>query len=170
MIKMEAAFRVLVDADVKFIVVGGVAATLHGSARLTRDLDILYARHEDNLERLASALRDYKPYLRGAEPGLPFDWSAATLGKGLNFTLTTNLGDVDLLGEIAGGGTYEQLLPGCVHMMLFERDIACLSLAQLMQTKRAAGRPRDLEALAELEGIQQRRQKGGSPGTPDSDA
>jgi len=139
--------------QVAFIVVGGAAAIAHGSARLTQDLDIVYDRSPANLARLVEALAAHQPYLRGAPPGLPFLWSAATLERGLNFTLTTALGDIDLLGEIPGGGAYQDLLPGAIELRVFQARCLCLSLPQLIRAKRAAGRPRDLEALAELDAI-----------------
>jgi hypothetical protein len=84
---------------VDYILVGGVAAAAHGSARLTQDVDVVYARDPEDLDRLAAALAPYAPHLRGAPPGLPFRWSVETLSGGLNFTLTTTLGDLDLLGR-----------------------------------------------------------------------
>jgi predicted nucleotidyltransferase len=102
-----------------------------------------------------AALVEHQPYLRGAPPGLPFHWDKATLLRGLNFTLISSLGDIDLLGEIPGGGIYEDLLPGAIELSVFGMRCRCLSLAQLIQAKRAAGRPRDLEVLAELEAIQE---------------
>ena len=143
----------LADSGVEFIIVGGVAATVHGSSRLTQDLDVVYRRTAENIERLVSALRPLAPYLRGAPPGLPFEWSAPTLRHGLNFTLTTRAGDVDLLGEIAGGGDYDALLASTVEVTLFQRPVRCLDLRTLIAVKRAAGRPKDLEAIAELEAI-----------------
>ncbi len=139
------------------IVVGGLAATIHGSARLTQDVDVSYARSEANLERVVRALGPLEPYLRGAPPGLPFEWSLATLRAGLNFTLTTSAGDLDLLGEIPGGGTYEELLPDTVPVELFGHDVRCLDLDALIRTKRAAGRVRDLEAIAELQALREER-------------
>ncbi len=96
--------RIMVDAAVEFIIVGGTAATAHGSSRLTLVLDVVYSRHPDNLDRLVTSLQELDPYIRGAPPGLPFKWEAETLARGLNFTLTTSAGDLDLLGEITGGG------------------------------------------------------------------
>jgi hypothetical protein len=58
---------------------------------------------------------------------------------------------VDLLGEIIGGGGYEQLVPHAVTLRVFDQSILCLGVEKLIQTKRAAGRPKDLEAIAELE-------------------
>lgn len=156
---MSASFgkllRRLADAKVEFILVGGLAANARGSARVTTDVDVSYGRSVANLERLVKALAPIKPYLRGAPPGLPFDWSAATLRAGLNFTLTTTDGHLDLLGEIVGGGTYEDLVSHSTVERAFDRDIRVLDLQALIRAKRAAGRPKDLEVVAELEALQE---------------
>jgi len=148
---IETLLGRLADHDVAFIVVGGVAAILHGSARVTYDLDVVYARDPENLEALAAALADLNPYLRDAPPGLPFTLDAATLAHGLNFTLSTDRGPLDLLGEIVGGGTYEDLLPTSRRVDLGFGEFRVLELEKLIDVKRAAGRPKDLEAIAELE-------------------
>jgi hypothetical protein len=155
MIDFEGLLATLVSHDVAFILVGGAAAIAHGSARLTQDLDIVYDRTPENLDRLVSALAPFKPYLRGVPVGLPFAWDRATLSRGLNFTLVTSLGDIDLLGEMAGGGSYRDLQGGAIQLEVFHNRCLCLSLAQLIRAKRAAGRPKDLEALAELEAIEE---------------
>lgn len=147
--------RSLSKGHVECIVVGGLAATIHGSARLTQDVDVCYARTSENLARLVTALKPLKPYLRGAPPGLPFQWNIATLSAGLNFTLTTTAGSIDLLGEVTGGGSYAALLPHTVTAKLFGYEIKCLDLEWLIRTKRAAGRPRDIEAIAELEALRE---------------
>lgn len=154
---------ILHDAGVRFIIVGGVAATGHGSARVTQDLDISYARDEANLERIVTALQPLDPYLRGAPPGLPFEWSVATLRAGLNFTLTTKAGDIELLGEIIGGGTYEALAPHTITAVVFKRETRILDLPWLIWVKRAAGRPRDLEVIAELEALREEIADLGAP-------
>jgi hypothetical protein len=87
---------------VRFIVIGGWAAIIHGTARSTNDVDVVYARDAENIERLAQALTPWHPYLRGAPPGLPFRWDPATIRAGLNFTLTTDYGHLDVLGEVTG--------------------------------------------------------------------
>jgi hypothetical protein len=140
----------LVNAGVEFIVVGGVAAILHGSARATYDVDFIYARREENIQRLANALAPNNPYLRDPPPGLPFAWDAKTIRTGLNFTLTTSLGDVDLFGEVAGGDTYQDLLPRSVEVEAFGVRFKCVDLPTLIRIKEAAGRPKDREAIAEL--------------------
>jgi predicted nucleotidyltransferase len=153
MTDFRALLTLLVGAQVEFIIVGGAAATAHGSARLTQDLDAVYRRTQENVSRLVKALAPYRPYLRGAPPGLPFNFDERTVQNGLNFTLATNLGALDLLGEIAGGGRYEDLLPYSISLRLYGVECLCLGLERLIQVKRAAGRPKDLEALAELEAI-----------------
>ncbi len=149
----------LQGAGVEFLVIGGWAAIIHGSARVTLDVDVVYRRNRENLERIVATLTPLEPYLRGAPAGLPFRLDFATLRMGLNFTLTTTLGDIDLLGEVAGGGTYEDLLP---HTELRTAlGIACrvVTLERLIQLKRAAGRPKDLETIAELQALLEERRK-----------
>ncbi len=151
--------RLLAEHEVGFIIIGGAAATLHGSSRLTQDLDVVYQRSPENIARLAHALKEQSPYLRGAPPGLPFHWSEATIRMGLNFTLQTSLGQLDLFGEVTGSGRYEDLLDHSIEVELFGLRCRCLDLETLIRVKRAAGRPRDLEAVAELEAILQERQE-----------
>jgi hypothetical protein len=141
----------LADAGVEMIVVGGAAATAHGAARLTQDIDVVYERSPDNLQRLVSALGSHAPYPRGAPPGLPFVFDLQTLRNGGNFTLQTDLGAIDLLAEITGGGGYHDLHPSTLVLNAFGRTVRCLTLSKLIEVKRAAGRPKDFEAIAELE-------------------
>ncbi len=149
----------LVRNDVRFIVIGGIAALAHGAARFTYDVDVVYARDEENLRHIVSALRPHQPYLHGAPPGLPFRWDERTLQAGLNFTLTTDLGNLDILGEVAGGGSYEALLPFTEEMSVFEVTCRFVTLEKLIHLKRAAGRPKDFEALAELQALLEERGK-----------
>jgi hypothetical protein len=159
MTDFRGLLKALAGEGVEFIIVGGAAATAHGSARLTLDLDVVYGRTRGNLSRLVRSLGRAKPYPRGAPPGLPFRWDERTLRAGLNFTLTTTLGDLDLLGEIAGGGSYDDLLPHSVTLSIYDLSCRVLGLDALIRTKRAAGRPKDFESLAELEVIREERRK-----------
>jgi predicted nucleotidyltransferase len=149
----------LVSEGVDFILIGGVAATIHGSSRLTSDIDVVYSRDAKNLERIVRALESHEPYLRGAPPGLPFQWDVDTLRRGSNFTLTTDLGAIDLLGHVTGGGEYKDLLPHTLEVEVFGLTCRCLDLDALIAVKRAAGRPKDLEAIAELEALHEEREK-----------
>lgn len=161
MTDFKSLLRTLSESGVAFILVGGVAATVHGATRLTLDVDVVYRRSPENMRRLALCLASHRPYLRGAPPGLPFRLDEPTLERGLNFTLTTDLGDLDLLGEIVGGGRYEDLERHTTMIRVFGIECRCLTLERLIEVKRAAGRPRDLEAIAELEAIREERRRGG---------
>lgn len=154
-----AFVRVLSGAGVDFIIVGGVAAGIHGALRTTLDLDVVYGRHPDNIARLVTALEPFQPYLRGAPPGLPFQLNRETILRGLNFTLTTTLGDLDLLGEVTGGGQYETLKTSADVVELEGFRCLVVSLPKLIALKRAAGRGKDREALAELEALLEERDR-----------
>lgn len=156
---LDDVVRLLNEHHVEFIVIGGWAAALHGSSRSTSDVDVVYSRTPENIGRLAAALRCHQPYLRGAPPGLPFCWDERTIQSGLNFTLTTDLGDLDFLGEVAGDGTYQQLLPSTLEVTVAGLTCRCVTLDRLIQLKRAAGRPKDLEVIAELQAILDERQQ-----------
>ncbi|HWE95470.1 MAG TPA: hypothetical protein VG269_15995 [Tepidisphaeraceae bacterium] len=153
MTHFDELLRVLANADVEFIVIGGVAASAHGAARTTLDLDVVYRRTAENLARIIAAFATHQPYPRGAPPGLPFKWDVRMLQHGTNFTLTTTLGYIDLLGEIAGGGSYDQLLPHTLRLDVLGTQCLCIDLGTLIQVKAAAGRPKDFEAISELQAI-----------------
>lgn len=157
--EIPALLRLLAENKVEFIVIGGVAAIVHGTARLTRDLDVVYRRTPENMARLQACLSPHQPYLRGAPPGLPFSFDVETMQRGLNFTLTTDLGALDLFGEVTGGGRYEDLRPYTERVHAYGVSCLCLNLEKLIHVKRAAGRPRDLEAIAELEALLAERKK-----------
>jgi hypothetical protein len=162
---MVTDYRALIDAltdvEADFVIVGAVALVLHGSPRVTRDLDICYSREPANLRALARALSPFSPTLRGAPPGLPFTLDAATLRAGLNFTLTSSAGDVDLLGEISGLGGFPVVRRLSVPMTVYDRSVRVLGLEGLERAKRAAGRIKDLADLAEILELRKRQ-----PGLP----
>jgi hypothetical protein len=145
--------------QVEFIIIGGFAATAHGSARITFDLDVVYRRTPENMARLERALEPLSPYLRGAPRGLPFHFDVATIERGLNFTLATSAGDLDLLGEAAGGGTYDVLLAHSEVRALLGLECWFVNLETLIRLKRAAGRPKDFEMVAELEALAEERRQ-----------
>jgi hypothetical protein len=132
---LEKLLPTLVRAGAELIVVGGVAGTIHGSARATYDVDLLYCRNERNIQRLANSLAPYRPYLREAPRGPPFAWDAKTIRNGLNFTLTTELGDIDLLGEVGGGETYNDLLGHSFDVEAFGVRFDCIDLPTLIRIK-----------------------------------
>jgi hypothetical protein len=154
---IERQVRLLARFDVDCVIVGGVAATLLGSEIPTTDLDVCYARNPQNLERLANALQSVHARLRNAPADLPFILDAETLRRGFNFTLATDIGSLDLLGEVRGVGYYEDVLPGSLIFELFGFPFAVIEIGRLILAKRAAGRPKDLLMVVELEAIQERQ-------------
>jgi predicted nucleotidyltransferase len=153
MIDYDRVLPLLVEGGVEFIAVGGTAANIHGSPRITSDLDILYRRTSDNIRRLVSILAPLNP------EGLPFRWDEAMIRAGLNFTLVTDGGDLDLLGDMAGAGKYEDVLPRSEEVTFRGVIFRVVDLETLIRAKRAAGRPKDFEAIAELEAIREEREK-----------
>lgn len=157
--QFDELLSVLQNADVKFILIGGLAGMAHGSNRATLDVDVVYERSTENINRLVAALRPHDPYLRGAPPGLPFVWDETTISSGLNFTLQTKLGAIDLLGEAAGQGNYETLVQSSKEIKIFGAECLCVTLPKLIELKRAAGRPKDFEVIAELEYLLSQREE-----------
>jgi predicted nucleotidyltransferase len=142
-------------SGVRYVVIGGLAMVARGAAHVTEDIDLVYARDAANLEAIVAALRDCEPRLRGAPPDLPFRWDARTLKGGLNFTLTTVLGDIDLLGDAAGMGSFDALWQSAAELDLYGFTVRVASLDALITMKRAAGRGKDQRHIMELERLRQ---------------
>ena len=157
--QFKTLLAALAASNVEFVIIGGLAATLHGSARVTYDLDIVYNRTSENLFKIVTALSPYQPYLRGAPEGLPFKFDVETLKRGLNFTFTTSVGPIDLLGELSGIGSYEAVHARANTATMFDGTYLFIDLEGLITSKRAAGRPKDLETIAELETIREERRR-----------
>ena len=155
MIELQQALESFAQRGVEFVIVGGVAMNLHGSAHATFDLDVCYARSRENLRRIVSALGPHHPRPRSLPESLPFIWDEQTLNAGANFTLTTDLGDIDLLGEVAGVGGYREAAAASVAVPLYGIECRVLSLDTLIASKRAAGRMKDLLSLPELEALRE---------------
>jgi hypothetical protein len=151
--RLGTAVRALADAEVEFVVIGGLAANLHGSAYVTFDLGICYSLGTANLKRLSAALAPFHPRPQGFPAELPFVCDEATLRNGTVLTLQTDLGEIDLLAEVAGVGAWDDVKAHSIIVDAFDRKIATLDLPSLIQAKRAAGREKDLAALPELESL-----------------
>lgn len=150
---IETLVQALTDAEVEFIIIGGVSAIIHGSAYNTEDLDIFFSRHPANLGRLARALAPSHPRPVAFPAGLPFVWDEATLRNGTLFTLKTDLGRIDLLAEVSGIGAFQDVWQDSPVVELYGRRVRTLSLPSLIATKRAAGRVKDHLVLPELESL-----------------
>jgi predicted nucleotidyltransferase len=147
---VETFVKLLMARHVQFVLIGGQAMRAHGSAHVTEDTDICYQRTPDNLAALVAALAPIHPYLRGVPPGLPFRFDVPTLAVGLNFTLDTDHGELDLLGEVSGVGNYDQVLAQSVERTVFGLTVRILSVDGLIAAKKAAGRNKDHGHLLEL--------------------
>lgn len=168
--QIDRLIHALQEAGVEFIVIGGVAAVAQGSSFLTADLDVCYRRSPENIRRLVTALAPLHPRLRVAGMSdeearkLPFQWDEETVRQGLSFTLMTDAGPIDLIGEVAGLGDYEKVLADSEEKDWSGRALYVLTLEGLIRSKRALGRPKDLLQLQELEALRELRQRGGPAG------
>jgi hypothetical protein len=147
MIDVKKAIITLAMHDVDFVVIGGVALSIHSAAYVTYDIDVCFSRTRGNLDRVANALTPFHPRLRGFPPDLPFIWDASTLLNGTTFTLDTDLGDFDLLGEVGGIGSYEAVLAISDPWDIYGYKINILSIDGLIKAKEMAGREKDIPGL-----------------------
>jgi hypothetical protein len=149
----------LTRLGVRFVLIGGYAAIVRGSPVLTGDIDICYARDDENLGRLASALRELRATPRGAPAGLPFQLDEQTLKAGDSFTFSTKLGDLDIIGTPAGTDGYPQLEANAEDVEVDGMTVRVASLDDLMRMKRSAGRPKDLIQLEWLAALRDETEK-----------
>ena len=148
-------FDALCAADVQFVLIGGMAAILHGDAGVTMDVDIAPAYDAENLHHLANALRELNARIRteGVADGLAFDCSAAfleNLGPEAMLNLTTRFGDIDLAFTPTGTRGFEDLKQDAVAMNATGISILVASLADVIRSKTAADREKDRRALPRL--------------------
>jgi predicted nucleotidyltransferase len=139
--------------EVRYLVVGGIAAILHGWPGATADLDILGALDPENLDRLAAALRELHATGEG------WDGEPRTIGTATAWGLDTDAGPVDLLFVLEPWGTYEDLRASAVEIGGFGVTIPIVALDDLIELKRALGRPKDLRVAVELEELRERRDR-----------
>jgi len=142
---------------VEFLVIGGQAEILMGSPRVTYATDLCYRRDPENLERLAEALKEFNPTLRGAPPGLPLLLDAHALALGSNYTFNTAMGPLDLLGWVEPLGEYEALLPACETYAIGNLTLRTIGLDDLIRIKQHIGRAKDRESLRQLLAIRKLR-------------
>jgi hypothetical protein len=153
--------RELVENEVDFVIVGGVAVVLQAIPRFTKDLDICYSPAQENLDALGRVLLALHARLRGIDEDLPFIPDGRTLRGTQILCLTTSAGDIDLLVEPSGGPSYETLRRRADIMELAGHSVRVASIEDLLAMKRAAGRPQDLIDVETLEAAKRlsRRQR-----------
>jgi hypothetical protein len=153
MTSLERITDRLARAKVDFILCGGLAALLHGSSLLTRDVDVVCPMDSENLERIFEALAELNPCHRMTPQRLPFTLDQARAGGLKNLYLATDWGQLDCLGEIKGLGSFQDCLPLSQSLRISGLEIRTLTLDALITSKQAMGRPRDLHAVLELEAL-----------------
>jgi predicted nucleotidyltransferase len=161
--RLQALLRALVSHGVDFVVVGGIAVIAHGSARITRDLDICYATDTANLDVLGAALLDLGARRRGDPEEVPFVPDGRTLRRATILTLETNHGWIDLLATPSGAPPYAALRARAERVTFGGIAVLVASLDDLESMKRAAGRPRDLVDVEEIEVIRRLRRRRPGP-------
>jgi hypothetical protein len=149
----------LVAYGVDFVVVGGIAATIYGSARNTSDLDICPATDASNLETLGRALIDIEARLRDVDEDVPFVPDGRTLARMEILTLDTSMGRLDVLVRRAGSPPYSQLRRRAQRVDIGTTSVLVASIEDLIAMKEAAGRPKDLVVVEELEAIRRLRRR-----------
>lgn len=148
----ERILEVLARHGVRFVVVGAVAAIAQGSPLPTEDLDITPARDRENLERLAAALIELEATLRveGQAEGVPFPFDAASLDRNEIWTLRTPHGDLDVVFVPAGTRGFEDLRRDALVVDFGHSRVSMASLADVIRSKEASGRPKDASSLPAL--------------------
>lgn len=149
----DQILKTLLDAEVRFVLIGGLASQVHGSPSLTGDVDICFALDSENLERLSTALASMAAIRRGLEAGIHAPLDHRALRAGDVFTLSTRYGDLDLLAHPDPRLDFETLQSRSIGAEIFGVEVRVASLADLIDMKRAAGRPKDrieLEILGAL--------------------
>ena len=158
----EKIVQTLGRHDVVYVLIGALAARLHGFPRLTADADITPARDAENLDRLAAALRelDARVYTESVPEGLRFDWSAAALARAELWNLATSAGRLDIVFTPAGTDGFDDLANGAVRFDVFGVEILAADLPDIIRSKEAADRPQDRQDVVILREILRRRDAG----------
>ena len=147
--------------NVRFVVIGGLAMTAHGSSHVTQDIDLGYSRSRENIQAMTRALAEFKPRFTNFPGDLPFVWDERTLRAAANVTLDTKIPleaevtRVDLLSDIPGITSFEELWDRSVETELYGMAIRIASLDDLIAMKRTANRPKDQGHLLELLALKQ---------------
>lgn len=144
--------------QVRYVLIGALAARLQGFPRVTADLDIAPARDRDNLGHLAGALRELgaRVYVDNVPEGLPFDCSGPMLARGDTWNLVTDAGRVDIAFQPSGTEGFEDLQRGALTYQVFGQSLKVACLADIIRSKEAAGRPKDRSDVLLLRELQRR--------------
>jgi hypothetical protein len=155
----QSMLRGLLAGDVQFVVVGGVAAIMHGSPLHTNDLDVCYEPSDANVTRMVRVLRGWKAYLRGVERGLPWELDLRAVRTNPVLTLIGDEGFIDVMDRLDGVGDYGHAFAASAPATWDDLQFRILSLDALISAKRAAGRRKDQIGLRVLEAIREEERK-----------
>ena len=157
MIPSARILQRLIDAKLEFVLVGGLAALVHGSNVVTSDVDICMQMTDENLQRLDSALHDLHPKHRMTPDKLEFAFEDVRRRGVKNLYLTTDWGVLDCIGEVLGLGDYQEAIKWSQNAALPFGTCRILTLDGIIKAKEAAGRPHDLQAVWQLRAIQSKK-------------
>lgn len=163
-INFRAILRLLIEAEVRFVIIGGVALHLHGADNLTLDMDISFARDTANTDALAKILNSLHARYRDFPPDLPCLIDGQTLRNSTNLTLKTDLGEFDLLAEPEGADSFQGLWERATTMLIESMEIHVASIDDLIAMKKAANREKDRLHIMQLEALKKIIASGSDPG------
>lgn len=151
----EKTIELMVQSGIRFVIIGDVSRSVHTHRYATDDIDFSYSRDPDGFPGLVETLNRHHVRLRNVPPELPFFFDLRILKNTQNFTLETDVGDMDLLAEPAGVDSFEGLWNMATKMEIFGMKVRVASIDDLIAMKRAAGRPKDRQHILELLDLQQ---------------
>jgi len=144
----EKILELLIDNEVEFVLVGGFAATVHGVTLLTHDIDVCVPFNVENAGKIISAFKEHHP--KYSSNKLPLSSDVEYVAALKNLYLTTDLGNIDMLGLVGGLGSYQDVVQHAIEIEIFGRVCKVLDIDALIKAKKAMGGPKDHEAVAQL--------------------
>lgn len=158
--KTPELLRRLLEHQVEFVVIGGVAAIAHGSASFTLDFDVVAPLTLENCQRILRAFQDAEPRFYQAHGSPRVTRTAEELSEFKNLYFDTTLGRIDILGNVPPVGDYARVATQAKVVRVFEHDCRIICLDDLIAVKAHVGRPKDRAVELELRAIRERLQAG----------
>lgn len=154
---LQALLKLLIHSPVEFVLVGGFAAVLHGCNQTTRDIDICVIYSHEQIRLLREILRPFHPRHRMEDPKRSFLDAPKDLSKEQDFYLLTDLGELDVITRVEGIGNYYDVLQNSQEIEIYGGKCRLISIDDLIKSKKALGRHRDLVTAMELEAIREEK-------------
>jgi predicted nucleotidyltransferase len=164
-LRPQEIFATLERHAVRYVLIGGMAAILHGAPHVTTDVDIVPEEGRANLQRLSAALKELNARIRiaGEPEGVPFDHSGESLSRVRIWNLVTDLGDLDITFVPSGTSGYDDLIRDAQRMSVRGIEVPVASLADVIRSKEAAGREKDRLVLPVLRRLLEETRASGVP-------